>query len=507
MSLTSYRIQQFGTLNVYDDPQEVGPENAIDLLNIDLDQRGRLRSRDGLAQYDTSGTLPAIPTRVFPDYSQGTPKLLFLSLDATAGNLSLDRISGTGTTFANIGAWDTNTGAGIPSPTGYATLGTPTTTTIFFSTFNTSSPVTLRKYDGAVLAASVGKPAYVGVTPWDNRLVQAWFGAAADSPTGANGSASTVVFSDPGAPETYGANNYLYLNPGDGEDISGIATFNNLLIISKSTNLFIFYGVSTAGTGTPIFNYRRLTMPARISNLNARDDPQWNALITGDDGVYFVTNRGLFRTQGGPPELVSRAVTPIFEQTADDSVAWDGTSTPSLNIAKQRIYFRYTTIASTVRTLVYDIRHDFWTLWEFPAAPGNIVGYATKSGKPESTFFTVNSTHVYKLTKGQTTDYGTDITTRYQSGFYELSPGNKATTRWTKLWGSGSPTFDIYTDHATSDPLTRGGTVTLGTAPVVDSTTHNKSYKGELFSHKLSSTSGAWSVNRIQHDIAETSKP
>ncbi|MBW3593776.1 MAG: hypothetical protein KY396_08780 [Actinobacteria bacterium] len=46
-------VVEFGGLNLRDDPQEVGWQGAIDLLNIDLDRRGRVRQRDGVAVFAT----------------------------------------------------------------------------------------------------------------------------------------------------------------------------------------------------------------------------------------------------------------------------------------------------------------------------------------------------------------------------------------------------------------------------------------------------------------------
>src|SRR5438105_2600412 len=47
MSYTPFVVNRFGGLDLIDDPQEVGPERATDLLNTDFDKRGILRARDG----------------------------------------------------------------------------------------------------------------------------------------------------------------------------------------------------------------------------------------------------------------------------------------------------------------------------------------------------------------------------------------------------------------------------------------------------------------------------
>lgn len=488
MGYPTVSFQQFQGLDLLSDPEEVGGNKATDLLNVDFDQPGAVRTRDGLAQYETSGG--AAFTEIFPYYTIGSSRLMLTRI--SGGNVVLDSLTTTGTAITNISSW---AGTGV---TGYTTLGTPTSSLLFIATF----AQLLRKWDGAAIATSTtGKPSYVATTPWDNRLAQAHFpSGAADTPTGANGSDSTVFFSDAGAPETFSANNFIHLRPGDGEQITGIATFGDLMIVSKQTNLFVFYGVSTGSTGDPIFNYRRVSIPARISNM-VGNSASFNSLVVGDDGVYFLTNRGLFVTTGGNPTLVSTPMSPIFDGTAASSLAWNGSTVMALKIVKQRILITYTTVDATSLTLVYDTRLGFWTIWSFANPLLAVTGFATSDRGVESVFMSNAGAHLYKLTDGQTSDAGTAITARWKSGVYELGPtGKTAFTRWTRLWGMGSPTVSVFPDRATSDA--RAAAVTLGTDPAVAEEFHQQSYKGELFAHQFSSTSGAWSVSRVQHDVA-----
>ena len=52
--LHPYPLEDFSGLNLVDDPEEVGFTGAVDLLNIELDQRGRVRSRDGFLKTTAS---------------------------------------------------------------------------------------------------------------------------------------------------------------------------------------------------------------------------------------------------------------------------------------------------------------------------------------------------------------------------------------------------------------------------------------------------------------------
>jgi hypothetical protein len=498
-----FTSERFGGLNLIVDPQEVGAEAAVDLLNVDLDRPGRARTRDGLAQYDTSGSLTDDYYRLIPDYTSTSNQLLAVRSTVLAGDTELyvDRLSGTGTTLANVGQWDTNSGTNGPVLTAVAAVGTPLVSRLFFASHNGATA--LRKLQSGSISSTTGSPAYIAASPWqDGRLVQGWFLAAADSPTGANGSPSTVFFSNAGGPETYDANDYVHLSPGDGEEITGMATFGDLLIVSKVTQLFVFYGSSVGAAGTPIFHSRRVSIPTRLANVGGHGNPEWNALVTGDDGVYFVTSRGLYRTTGGPPVLVSGPMTPVFDGTAG-SLAWDPSfGTMKLALSRERIFLSYTAVGGAKRTLVYDRLRDFWTVWAFPGEPLSITGYAGTDGGREAVFLTQTGVagvygHVYKLTEDQTSDHGTAIESYWESGLYELGAGT-AFTRWTRVWGTGTPTVNVLTDHATSD--TRAGSVALGSS--ITEGIHQQAYTGRLFAHKLSATSGAWLAARLQHDVA-----
>src|SRR4051794_15376750 len=44
----TFPVERFGGLRLDLEAEEVGPSQAIDLLNVDLDKRGGVRTRDGL---------------------------------------------------------------------------------------------------------------------------------------------------------------------------------------------------------------------------------------------------------------------------------------------------------------------------------------------------------------------------------------------------------------------------------------------------------------------------
>jgi hypothetical protein len=172
----------------------------------------------------------------------------------------------------------------------------PATSTRRPGTWSTRSRVGMAQRGPTRPAATA--PTHIGVTPWDNRLIL----AAENSPTLDN---SRVRFSDAGLPETYTANSYVDLIPGDNEEITGICTWRDKVFVFKQTKFFVFYGTSADSTGSR----SSTTAPSRRGR--ARSDT--SRCVAMDDAVYFSNTSGLFRTTGGPPEKVSGPVDPLFK--------------------------------------------------------------------------------------------------------------------------------------------------------------------------------------------------
>jgi hypothetical protein len=113
-------------------------------------------------------------------------------------------------------------------------------------------------------------------------------------------------FSDAGAPETYSANNYVHLIPGDGEEIIGVCTFGNQLFVFKESKIFVFYGTATDSTGNPVFNYRTVVVGLY---WRLHDYITGNWLRPSPDGVYFARQvTASTRRMAGHPVKVTSAV-------------------------------------------------------------------------------------------------------------------------------------------------------------------------------------------------------
>lgn len=495
VALQPVSVDRFGGLDLRDDPSEVGLSTATDLLNVDFDA-GRVRTRYGFIQANAlagnGGYYAIVPT--------GTPYRFLVVYPGTV-TAEVDRFSaGTGSigTFTAVGSL---TAASRPSLTGWARLGTLTAGYVYLSSVTLSGVyAALCKYDGTTVTASTGSPKFVATTPWDNRLVQARYAGATTTPSGANGSGSTVFFSDPSAPETYTATNWVRLQPGDGEAITGIAAWGNQLFVFKRTNLFVFYGTSTDQTGGAVFNYRVVGLGCRVADINYGLAP----VTAGEEGVYFVADDGVYVTSGGTPRRISEAITPIFDGTAGATLAVDPIRELSLAWAANRLFMGYQT-QSAVRTLVFDPRTTVWSVWSNVGGSnvGGVASGAVSSGSvsgAESLYHVNGDANVYRQEVGQADDDGTAIASHYQSGFQAVADGASARFRRFELTGTGTVA------HATASEYGAVGTsasVVMGTAPTVGRGFDTRAARARDLSYKVSATSGLWGLNRWRTWIAD----
>jgi hypothetical protein len=491
-----FPVNQFGGLNLVDDPQEIGAPGAVDLLNIDLDKQGRLRTRDGYDNFTASAAASRLHDLRSVQFTNGTRQVLVAS---SAGTSSFYRAYSTaGATVATQ-----NLGLGVPGAydVDFTRFGGPSAEVVYTSgrdvdpATGPGNSIPNYSWNGSAWSAvspmGTGgfSPLMLEVQANDNRLVGAHV----------EGTYSRVGFSGAGTPETWGANDYVDLTPGDGERVTALVSWRELVFAFKETKYFVFTGNSTGGDGNPIFNYRPVnTGVGAVGRSCAVGTP---------NGVYFLSRRGIYRTVGGDPVLVSRAIDPIFRGAASSLFGGGVLNHAAITKCRlewhdERLYFAYPSGSATDndRLAVFDPESNQWILWD--VAVNGMTSF--RVGDTHELLFTypTGSNHIGRLAPAYSTDDGTAIAARYQSGFYDLGePGSTAFTRWTRLWGSGSPTVSVFTDFESSD--TRAGAVTLGTAPALAHGFHLQSYEGQLFSHKISA-SAAFSVNRLQHDIAWT---
>lgn len=413
---------------------------------------------------------------------------------ATAGRL--DAINSDGTVAATVAT-------AADQQASYANVGSPSASATYIGV---GSGSTIRKFVAPTTfstPAGMPKARFVALQSPDNRLVAANINAI---PTGAGSTASTslVHFSDAGAPETWSANNFVYVSPGDGEDIQGICAWRELVIVWKSTKFFVFFGNATDGSGNPIFQYRSITGigAALASPLGVAPSP---------NGVYFIDRRGIYLTTGQTPTRISNHVDPLFIGGAS-SFYRGGIINPtvlsqcSLCWFSGRLYMGFPSGSATTndKTLVLNPENGDWMLWDMPMGAICSVG-----SQPANLVFTYSQS-TFDLGQyaqnAYSTDAGAAINWRYRSGFYTAgnAPSQETTIRETVADGVGSPTLSVSRDFG-AVPSVGGGAqavVAMGTAPATKEGRHRNAQRGRRFSYQFEGATAA-RIDSLTHQIRD----
>jgi hypothetical protein len=483
MAYTPVEIPRFGGLNLQSDPQELGNLGAVDLMDVMLDEPGRLRTRDGISVYAPGATATSDTPLALTFAKTPSPAVYGLVAQNT-GDLNVQRNGFTTATVAGAG-----TSAGW-----FAVVGTPTQSYLCFTTRG-AAKIWQGTAAGVLTTSAGGGP--LAVTPWDNRLVSVT-------------SDSRVRFSDPGVPGTFGANNYVDLTPGDGETIQEACVWGNLLFVFKQSKFFVFNGVSLDGSGNPIFNYRSV-----VGGHGVRD-PGGAAILP--EGVYFVDEAGLWVTTGGQPRKVSAAVDPLFScfqrpllstlpYTSDQLCGLMSNATAlQLASANNYLLIRTRTIVGSgyPATLAFHVPTQTWTAFSIRAAamcgapPLPMFNFSAAGDKPEDIFFyeDVGGTNLSRLTASQTVDLsGPPVVARYRTGFWSPGqPGSEAVVREILVDGGGTVTLKSSVNDGVA--LSSGAAVTLGAFPAVAQGRDRRALRGRDISIELSGA-GPWSVSRL----------
>jgi hypothetical protein len=379
---------------------------------------------------------------------------------------------------------------GADALSSYVAFGSPATSAVYIA----NSGTTIRKLVGTTFSTPAGMPKckFVAVQAPSNRLVAA---NVNQIPTGAASTASTslVHFSDALAPETWSANNYVYLTPGDNEDIQGIAPWKNHVYVFKSSRFFDFYGNSTDSTGQPIFNYREITGAGLAAPL---------AVAAAPSGVFFLDRRGIYFTSGGQPQRVSALIDPLF-QDGDSAVYQAGIINPSaLGQASMawfadRLYIGLPLGSATTNshTLVFDPERQQWTLWDIP------MGDTSASAQQPARLLFTYAQGTFDLGQyaqnAYSDDAGVAITSRYRTGFMDLGfPDQEKWLRALNLTGTG--TVNVKTAVNDTTTLSAATAVAMGTT--TGTGRWSQGTRGRNLSLEVSAAV-PWSLSHLSMDI------
>lgn len=509
-------------LNLRDKVDAVDPAEAIDCLNVVFSVKGSVEQRAGFQEFTASALTNPVDSMAAFYKSAGTRQLMCgcgtrLEAVDTAGAVvdSETGLAGGPYTFARFGAPN--------AEVAYAGNGTDT----------------LRKWDGTTWTAptatvdgtagrAMPKAGAVCLMPADNRLVATGYATTTGGPHGTTSSPSHVYFSTPGLPETWETDgtagrgrNFVQLTPGDGERIMAAVAWRELVFIFKETKFFVFYGNSVAQDGTPVFNYRVVDNGQGLASARA--------IAVARDGVYFMSRRGVYRTTGGEPQLVSSLIDPIWLGSAssyfESGVLNHAEITDcAMTWHDERIYLAYPSGTATApdRLLVYDTQLEWWAPWDFEASC--LTPFRVGAQTDLVFGYSSGTNDIGRHVSSATSDAGVAITSRWRSGWADFGSTVVKTIRETQLAGTGQMTMDISHDYQSSgqavpivftvpslwevggpSPWEVGGPSVWGPSTQVTPRQGRKAVRGTTFSTRFrnSTLDRSWSLNRLAHHVRE----
>lgn len=418
-----------GGLNLRDASGVIDPASALDALNVDYGSRGAIVQRYGYNHF-TSSAAGARYDCLHPFYT-------------TAGTKQLMAGRGTTVEALNTSGGSVATQAGLStSPHYFVRYGAPASELIYFG----NGTDQIIKWDGTTFtspaSANVPKGKFVAVQPSENRLVTAGFNTTTGGPAGAASNPMTVWFADPGDPTTWGADNYVHLDPGDGFPVTGLESWQTYLFAFKESQSYVFPGNSTDAAGAPVFNYRELPGPGPVA-------PQ--SIVAAPDGVYFVARTGVYKTTGGAPQLVSGAIDALFGNIplpgtyVGSAISQSQIANATGTYYNNRLYFGVATGVNAYndRMLVYDPHGGWWTIYSIPAAA--LSTFKISSAEELVFAYATGSNHVGRHSSGYTNDDGTAISARCRLGWFRPLDG-ETTLREAEVWAYGNVTTSFGTD-------------------------------------------------------------
>ena len=163
---------------------------------------------------------------------------------------------------------------------------------------------------------------------------------------GASSNYSRFWFSSlPATPLTWGANDWVDVNPDDGDEITALENNGNRLLIFKNRSLYRWtYGQvepdRLIGTGT---------------------SSQESVKTNFDLGITFFANpRGVYAYTGGRPKLISRKIQPFIDQVSDWTNVFAEVDEDHYYLAVGNITVDGRTFTNAM--LVYHISLDAWSI-------------------------------------------------------------------------------------------------------------------------------------------------
>jgi hypothetical protein len=464
---------------------------AVDLANVRFSRRGDLRRRDGLAHFDAL-SLPSSAYGMVQSQAGGVDRLLLQHGTTQMVARNLDSALST-TEVVSANEYST-----------FAHFGDPNAARTFFANaydfgywdgtaWSVNATLSTKATEGTAAftaGQAAPRPRALAVTPWDNRLMCCGFRATALGPgASANSSPSTIFFSYPGNPLQYVLTAYQHLAPGDGEYLAAAVRWRDLVFVFKQSKFFVYYGTR--------------------------------------DGVY--------RTTGAEPELISDAISPLFQggellSYSGDSVYQARMERAQMAAVGDEVFVSVPTGESGYpdETFVYDRRTGSWVrdsygLRSICRSVRN--GREVLEGAQDSPG--VGDVYLVRLDRDTDADRSIDIDAFWQSGWSTIGADTEKVIRRTQFWGRGQLLYSHGFDY---ESLYEVGSVDfdsglpewpdgfggewpdgggddvwpIGGAGRYSNIMLDHGYRGEVYAYRIENVGGSdFTVQRLEHHVKQ----
>lgn len=239
-----------------------------------------------------------------------------------------------------------------------------------------------------------------------------------------------VYFCIPDEPDHWAAEGNVEVCPPSEQLMNGGLMGGQDFVFSR-LRLYLLYpnlsGVAGSVTATPSLCKRGMR-------------GRW-AFAIGPGGVYFVSYDGVFLTDGGPEQWISREIDPLFNgKTVNGYLPIDLTQEAALRLTiwQNQLFFGYQDTGGARQVLIFDLLEKFWRHYQFGTPQDGL------QGEDETTLLIGSLSAGTTYTLSGLSDAGSAINWRVRTG--AISGGS----REEKLFG------DMFVD---ADP--QGSTVTV----------------------------------------------
>lgn len=517
MTAKSFVVEEFGGLNLRDDPQQIGPTRARELSNVVVAD-GVLRTRNGAALHiERADALSYYFLHPLPNSNR-----ILLGVDTT---IEVRDSTGASVASSSPGAVKSAVNIATAAQVAGTYVGISGAAARFIST-----------------AGAISAPAFVGHTPSAGILGVMPKTFRLVSTDGAH----RVWFSNQGDPLTFNTDDFVDLWPNDGETILWMQAWRDLLFVFKRTKFAVFYAENKDDDNSVIFEYYSQY------NIPALDFAGGKPVTAGRDGIYYISREGVYVTTGGKPERISGDLDPYFMTLPTSTVGSIGKPGYTTTITAPWLHydqdFLYVVPPDENESIgasslfAYDFRRAAWTSWFIGPSAGESPGItavitqptgSATSNRPDVLIATpwVNNpgssrdwrSGVNKLTDDLGEDqlretsgnlYEAPVVWSYTSGFYDLGSvtekrvqfarvfidelANELYMSWEVKGKRGSLVPDPLSKTITSSDLLSGSGDQVRVAPTAT--------KFRLISHAISGI-GLTQISRIQYQFAESRSP